>query len=471
MKRIVFVISCFAVLSASAQKTWTLEECIEYAYKNNLNIKQRELDIKTSEINLKEAKMATLPSLNASASHGYNFGRSIDPFTNQFVVKQISNSQFSLSSGVILFNGFQILNNIKVQQQMLRVSQFDLEVSRNDIGLSIANAYLQILFARELVNAADERIRNQTAQLERTRRFREAGRVPENAVLELTAQLANEELSKVQAVNQLNIANLTLWQLLDIPPAGNEVVVPQVDTVTGTVVKDPQELYDAYKVFAPELLSAETRLQAGELSWKVARGAFYPRLTLGANVNTVYSENFRQGADYITFYQQYFVSPSGPSYYQPISTPTSFTVTPFGEQLSNNLGQTVGLSLTVPIFNNYRTLASVKRASINLERSRIGLQQAKNNVYRQINQAYTEYIAAQSTYAASNASYDAMKRSFEYAQARFDANALSSADFNIQQNNFAQSQTNLLRAKYEYLFRTKIIEFYRTGKVRTEISR
>lgn len=465
-KVMVLMVVLMMTVPVSAQKFWTLEECITYAFDHNLTLKQRALAVKQAEIGKKEARMASLPSLNGNVSNGYNFGRSIDPFTNQFVQQNITNYRFGINTGVVLFNGLQIYNNNKMQQQLVEASRFDYEVTQNDIGLNIANAFLQVLFAQELLKSGFEQVKATEEQLNRTETFFKAGRLPESAVLDLKAQLANNQLTKVNAENQLSMAKLNLFLLLDLSPEENEVITPNLDTLPREETLNPDQLYLLFSARAPELKAAQSRYNASLMSLRMAKGAYSPRLTLGADISTLYSENFRQvTATRLVGYSPQ-LDPGLNTVLVPIQQPTAYEVTPFSNQLNNNLGQTVGLQMSVPIFNNYRTAAGVQRAQLEVDNNKISLGINENNIKRQIRQAYTEYQAAKARYQASLYSYQAQEESFTYATKRFENQLLSSPEYRILENNKQAAYFSMVQAKYELMFRYKILEFYKTGNIR-----
>ncbi len=468
------IIFCFILVLCSfslsyAQKAWTLQECIDYALEHNLNIKQQQLNAKVADVNLREARMASLPNLNASVTNGYNFGRSIDPYTNSFVTTNISNTRFSLSTGLTLFNGFQIYNNVQQQKQLVQASKFDLEVSKNDIGLQIANAYLQVLFAKELVKTRDEQLVVSETQLQRQEKFFRAGTVAESAVLDLEAQLANDELNLVNAENQLKMAKVTLFQLLYLNPDSNEVAKPTIDSIPDAGVSSVDQLYLTYLTKAPEVQAADHRMKANYYAFKQARGAYMPRISLGADINTVFSENYRQVVNsQVIGYEQIYDQNGNAIASIPITVPTEMQVTPFNNQLSNNLGQSLGISMSIPIFNNYRTKAGVRRAEISYESARINMLLTNTTIRQQVTQAYTEYLAAKARYKATEKAFQAQQKSFEFAKKRHEANLMSTPDYRIQQGNFQMAETNFLQAKYELMFRYKIIDFYKSGTVKVQ---
>ena len=234
-----FLTGVFALLSISVQaqpetKQWTLEECINHALENNIQIQQSELNLLITNQNLAQSKYGMLPNINGFASHTYNFGQTIDPFTNQFATSQVRSNSLSLSSSVTLFNGFQTLNTVKKNQADLQASRFDMEKMQNDISLNIANFYLQILFSHELVKNAERQLQVTSGQITRIQKLVDAGSLPEGNLREIQAQYASEELQKINAENQLNITTLNLAQILRLEDASNfDVVMPNLESFQG----------------------------------------------------------------------------------------------------------------------------------------------------------------------------------------------------------------------------------------------
>lgn len=458
-----------SVVSGSAQKLWTLDECLQYAIANNLALKQQDLAVKQAEIGLKEAQFRRYPNLNGSVNNSYNFGRSIDPLTNANVQRNSANWRFGLSSNLVLFNGFQIHNSVQQQRQLLYASRFDEEVAKNDIGMNIANTFLQVLFAKELVKINQEQMASTQLQLNRAQKYFEAGRVAESAVLEMKAQLANDNLSVVNAVNQELMARVTLFQLLELSPDSNDVQIPAIDTVPDAGVMSSGHLYSMYRGHAPELKAAQNRLEASNYGWKVAKGAYYPQLSLSGNVGTLFSDQaLTPSFGSPVLYQQYYDGNGNPVFLNPIPNVTGTETTPFGQQWNNNFGQTVVLSLSVPIFNQYRTQAGVKRAEISYKNTVLSKEITDNNVQRNVAQAYNEYVAAKARYEASKANYEAQEASFQYAQKRLDEKLISEVEYRIFLNNRISARSNFVQAKYELMFRYKIIDFYKHGSVYSE---
>lgn len=456
--------------SGNAQKLWTLQECLDYALEHNLNLKQNELTVKQAEIGLLESRMRRYPNLNGSASNVYNFGRSIDPLTNANVQRNSTNLRFGLSAGMILFNGFQIHNTIQQQKYNLYASRFDEEVAKNDIGMNIANAFLQVLFAKELVQTNTNQKTATEFQLERAEKFYAAGRLPESSVLDMKAQLANDNLNLVNATNQEWMARVTLFQLLLLSPDSNDVSIPEIDEIPDAGVVSAGHLLSMYQEHAPELKAAEQRVNAGEYGWKVAKGAYYPQLSFSANLGTLWSDQaISPTYGNPLYYQVYYDANGNPTQPVPIPNVTGSSTTPFGDQMNNNFGQTMALSLSIPIFNNYSTKGGVRRAEINYKTAVLNKQITYNNVERNVTQAYNEYVSAKARFEASKASWEAQEASFQYAQKRFDEKLISSVEYNVILNNKNVAYSTYLQAKYELMFRYKIIDFYKHGTVYQEV--
>lgn len=463
------LVALFLCQSAMSQKLWTLDACLRYAEEHNLTLKQNELNVKQAEIVLEESRYRRLPNLNGSVGNIYNFGRSIDPFTNANVQRNSENWRFSLSTGVILFNGFQIHNTIKQQQQNVYASRFDQEVAKNDIGMSIANAFLQVLFAKELVGVAKEQVKSTQVQLERAEQFFNAGRAAESMVLEMKAQLANDNLNLVNAENQELMARITLFQLLMLPPDGNDISIPETEETPEIEIFTASQLITVYRSKAPELKAAEKRAEAGMYAWKVAQGAYSPRLSLGADIGTLFSnqaQTLKYGDPLV--YQQYYDGSGNPVGQVPVPNITGSSITPFGNQMNNNLGQTIALNLAVPIFNNYATRAGVKRAEIGYQNALLNQEIVNNNIDRQVTQAFNEYMAAKARFEASKTSFEAQENSFRFAEKRYEENLISDVDYRVFLNNLISARSNFIQAKYELMFRYRIIQFYQNGTIYLE---
>lgn len=454
-------------LSSFSQKEWTLEECIDYAYKNNLSIKTSQNNLEQSNLNLKESKYGRLPNLNANGATNNNIGRTIDPFTNQFTTSNIFNANIGVSAGVTLFSGFTRENTIKDNQYRFYSSGFDLKKMQDDIGLAISNAFLQIIFNQELVKVAINQVNSTSEQLKQTEALFKSGRIAENALLEIEAQLANDELALINAQNSLKLSYVNLWQLMDMEvKEENKIKIPVIDSVTALDVISPDQIYSAFILRSPALKSAEALVKSAEYRLKTAKGSAYPTLSARYNLSSVYSESFRTPTGFNLLGTQllYFDQNNNPVT-APFLIPSGFETNSFSKQIGDNFGQSFGLSLQIPIFNGLQVKSNIQRSRIQLEASYLNVQTIKNTVYKDVVTAFNEYIAARSKYESSYKSYKAQEKAFAFTKARFDQGLMSYADFSIQNTNRIRAEINFINAKYEYLFRTKVIDFYTKGKI------
>ena len=456
-----FIFISFPVI-AQQDKAWTLQECIEYALKNNIQIKQSELNTELTKENLTQSRAALLPNLNANASHIYNFGRTIDPFTNQFATDRVLSQNFSLSSNVTLFNGLQTFNTIKQNQYAYMAGRYNVQKIKNDISLNIASAYLQILFSMELVDIALNQTQISSRQVERTKQLVDAGTLAKGGLLDVQAQQANDELTLANAQNQLDLAYLNLTQLLDLDSAGGfkiakpEIALPE----QSAAVANPEQIYSIAVSNQPDVKREEFNLKSSEKGVAIAKGAISPRLTLSGSYGTGYSGASRRIlAVTPTGYEIIGFTSVGDTVYQPGYTST-FETTPFNDQVKDNLNKSFGLFLTIPLFNGLQTKTSISRAKINRQNALYNLELTKNQLQKNIQQAHADANAALKKYTASQKALDAMSESFKYTEQRFNVGMLNAFDFNDAKNRLVKAQSDVLQAKYDYVFKTKILDFY-----------
>jgi len=439
MLRLVNLITTLVLLfiasSSIGQETWSLERCIEYALENNIQIKQQELNVKVSENQLTRSKLSAYPNLNASVNHNYSFGRAIDYGTNT-VSQDMEATSFSINSNVTLFNGFQITNSRKQDHFNLMASISDVEKLRNNISLNVAAAYLQILFSQELVETAKKQVELTSMQIERTKQLVNAGSLPEGNLLEIEAQLASDELQLVNTQNQLELSYLTLTQFLDIKSTeGFTIETPNLTGFDETIpASSPHNVFDQAVNFLPQIKGASLRVNSAEKGVQIAKGGQSPRLSLG----TSYSSGSRR-----------FLK----------SNPL-VSEDPFMDQIKDNASLSIGLSLSIPIFNGWQVKTSISNAFISLDNARYNLEQEKNMLYKDIQQAYTDALAALKKFKASEKSVKALEEAFRYAEHRFNLGLVNSLDYTTAKTRLTKAEADLLSAKYEFIFKSKILDFY-----------
>ncbi len=456
-------------IQAFSQDQWDLQRCIDYAMKNNITVQQSKNNIVTSEINHQESKLSLLPDLNAQATYGYNFGQSIDPFTNEFATTRVGTSNLSVFTSLDLFNGFSKMNNMKMNKANVLASKYDLEKIQNDISLQLCLAYLQILLGKENVLIAEQQVAITQEQVNRMQKLVDAGQEPQGTLYDTEAQLAQEELNLTTAQNNVAIAMLNLTQLLQLPPeeAENFDIEKPILTDEGTELLDnsAQDIYRVAKSTMPEIMAADQRRISSEYALSMSRGNLYPSLRLSGTLGSGYSgNNTVPVGDPITGQVpigevqgsgETVLSLQEQSFY-----PDGFETKSFGDQLEDNFFQNVQLTLSVPLFNGYTAKSQVKRAQINQLQSNLEYQQISNQLRFDIEQAYTDAKAAMNSYISAEKAVRSLGESFKYAEVRYEQNVINSVDYNNIKTNYTRAQSNLATAKYDFVFRTKILDFY-----------
>lgn len=472
LQRLILFLSLVTASCTIAQQTETLaqpmslEACIDYALKNNIQIKQSELNTELSQVALTQSEANILPSLNGNVSHSYNTGRTIDRFTNQFATQQVLSQNLSLSSDVTIFNGLQNYNTIQQNKFTLLANRYDIEKIRNDVSLNIASAYLQVLFAGETVDNVRNQLSITNAQVERTQKLVDAGASAKGTLLDIQAQLASEELNLTNAQNQLDIAYLSLAQLLNLPsPEGLSIVKPLLE-ITGNetlLSATPSQIYASAISNLPEIKSADLKVKSASKAVDVAWGSLSPRLSFSAAYGTGYSGLSKQVVSlpqYAGYAPNGSFTSGGDTVYSPLfSNPVTEKV-PFLDQYKSNVNKSFGFFLTVPIFNRFQTRTAIDRARIQKLSAELTAESTKLQVQKNVQQAYADANAGFKKFKASQKTVDAMKESFKYVEQKFTVGMLNTNEYNDSKNKLIKAQNDLLQAKYEYVFKTKVLDFY-----------
>jgi outer membrane protein len=449
----------------TAKTTWTLPECIEYALTSNLQVKQSALDAETADIGVKEAWANQLPSINASSNYGFSFGRTIDPTENTFTNEQIQSNNYSVNVTVPVFSGFQIQNTIKRNRLEREAVGADVETIKNDLILNIVSAYMQVILSEELLQTARLQLNNTQQQVERTQKLFRAGSVAESNVLEINAQQATDELAIINAQNQKDLAELSLIQLLDLKNVKDfEVVKPDIkDPDQEVLLGEPEEIYAIAQERMPQVRAADLRVASTLKGVDISRGAYYPRLALGGSLSTNYSSARPFYLDPQTT-QVVTIGYLNGDLGQPVTTqyPSPLIPTDYAyiDQIKDNRGESVFLSLSIPILNGFTTRYNVSRALVNHKYAVVNTEVVRNQLRQSIQQAYADALASQKKFSATKRQLMAFEQSYKNAEIRFNNGVLNSFDYNVARNNFVRSQSDLIQAKYEYTFKLKVLDFY-----------
>ena len=444
-KIITILVLAFFFSTNAQDKKWTLQECINYAVENNISIKQQELSKELIKEDIVTAKGSFLPSLSASASQNFNFGSYIDNYGGRVSRDSRSNS-FGISSGVTLYNGNINKINLLQTQKSLEAAGFDLEENKNSIMLFVVNSYLNVLLNKESIVIAEEQILISKSQVEKTQALVNAGEVPRANLLEAEATLATNEQQLTTAQNTLDLALLNLAQLLQVSHKGFDIesVTLNIDSAS-LIYNDTDAIFNTALASLPEIKSAEIAVENSELSVDRAKAGFLPSLSFGAGVGTSYQHN--QGSKDV----RAILDENNNVVYVPNG---------FGQQLEDNLGFNAGFSLSIPIFNRFQTKTAVAKAEINQQRTELALLDKQIKLRETIEQAYADAKAALNQYISAEKSLYAQNESFKNAQESYNAGVMTSFDFDQVRNRLVNAQSSMANAKYNFVFRTKLLEYY-----------
>jgi outer membrane protein len=441
------VLTAIAVLvigvgSALAQEEWSLERCITYAIENNIQIKQSALQVESAKYDKTQSLAQMFPDLNTNVSFNTNFGRNIDPGTNQFVNEQVNSNNFNVGSGVTLFNGLRLLNTLKRSQLDLLAAEYDMQGLTNDISMNIATSFLQVMFNEELLYVAQEQVAISSEQLDRTKKLVDAGSLPEGNLFDVEAQLASNQLQVINAENALSASLLVLKQMLNLPASESfSIERPDVDSpLEGLEGRTVGTVYDHALNNWPQIKSRETNLESARRSEKIAFATYTPTLSASASIGTFYSSAF-EDVEFVNG--------------ELVRTPVVY-----GNQLDRNLSERIGVNLSIPIFNGLSSRTAVKQARLGRINAELQLQDQKNQLYASVQQAYNDATAAKRQFDASDKSLRATERAFQYAEQRYQVGMMNSLEFNTASNNLARVRSERLRAKYDYIFKMKVLDFY-----------
>jgi outer membrane protein len=425
--------SIFAQETTIPQGPLDLETAVSIALENNLNLKRSELNQLTNEAALLQNKGQRLPNLNAGTSYGVRWGRSINPVTNLFETARIGNINLSASSNATIFAGNQINNSVKQSKVDLEAGMYNIEATKNDITLNIINLFINVVFNREQVNVAENQLATTKDQLTRTTKLVDAGSLPYSDQLDVQAQNATNEVNLINAKNNYNISKLNLAQALQIPYTPEFSVVEPEFEINETLMatETPSDIYQIALETMPEIKAAQATIESAEYGLKLAKGGFYPTLGISANIFSNY-----------------------------VDQAFGFERPSFGQQIENNLSEAVNLQLSIPLFSRLSNKASVQRARVQRQISEVAALEAENQLRNDIETAYNSALASQLTYESSLIQVQSLEESFRIAQQRFDLGAINSVDFQVAQNNLFNAQADLLNAKYTYIFRVKVLDFY-----------
>ncbi|MCC9018445.1 MULTISPECIES: TolC family protein [Flavobacterium] len=431
-------------LSGQAQtKKWTLEECVRYALENNITIKLSELDVQNAAIDKRAAFGSYLPSVSGNASHSWNIGLNQDLTTGLLRNQTTQYSSVGLSAGVDIYKGLQIQNTYRRTKLAIIASQYQLMKMQEDISLNVANAFLQILSNKEDLKIKKEQLTIDEKRLARSEEMVNAGTIPRGDLFDLKATVATDKQNITVSENNFLISKLSLAQLLQLKEFTDFDVVDDTNAKdeNNIMAQTPDEIYNKAKETRTELKLAQTNLEIAQKSVTIAKGAYQPTLRgfYGFDTRASYSDRTRLDENN----KPYLVGPD-----------------PIFQQFSDNKGHSFGFRLDVPIFNGFSVRNNVERSKVSLEKSKIDLEQKSLDLQRNVYTAFTNAKGALNTYESSTVTLEARQQAYNYAKEKYDVGLMNSFDFTQAQTLLTNAQSDVIRTKYDYIFKIKILEFY-----------
>lgn len=438
MKRLVIITTLLALsIGIYAQKQWTLRQCIDYAIENNIEIKQQELQVKNSELTLSTSKNSRLPNLNADASAGVNFGQYVDKSTNSAITSNASGASLNISTSIPIFTGFSIPNQIKRDKLELQAATEGLKKAKENLELQVTSYFLEVLFKKEILKVYQDQVELSKKQVLKTEDLVEAGKVPKSQLYDIKAELAKHELNVTTAQNNYDLNVLNLSQLLNLETdKGFSIAEPS--SINGDVLAEnmssiipPDQIYQSAIEIKPHVKEAQYLVESKKKSLKMAQANYYPTLSFSAR--------------YGTSVQRLYGSMNRD----------------FTDQFRDNGSEYIGVSLSIPIFNRFQTRNRVRAARLDISNQQLQLDNVKLALYKEIQQAYQSATAAQAEYISTEKAYEAAKESFNYADDRYSIGKSTVFEYSEAQTKLFSSKSEQIQAKYEFLFRAKILDFYR----------
>ena len=458
------ILSLSLLLSAGlpAQVPWTLQQCIDRALDKNISLNQKELGNEVNKLSLSQSRANRIPDLNLVDAHALSFGRAIDPSTNQYVDQNISGNNLGLNSTIILYNGFYNEYLIRLNELNYEAGNAEVESAKNNISLAVVAAYLQVLLAYEQVDNASNQLASTTAQADRTQKFVNAGKFPESSLLQVQSQLAADKLAVVTAENNLQISKVTLMQLIELPVTnGFEIEKPNVtELMLHGSTRSADSVYNTASEIMPQVKNAELKTRSADMSLKLAQSTQMPVLSLSGSLRTAYSS----ARDMISYQSEistigYLQNSPGDIVLGHVQYPLRQNY-PFMDQFNDNFSQVISLNLTVPIFNNKQVKTSIAKAKINRRISELEEQSTRNELRKSVELAVTDSKAAEKKFDASAEQFNTEERSYKNLETKFNLGMVTSTDFLIEKSNYQKAISNKVQAKYDFLFKLKVLDYY-----------
>ncbi len=431
----VLILTMSALATAQNNQVWSFKECIDYAIEHNITVKQSQNTLEQREIDVNTAKNSRLPNLSASASQNFSFGRGLTA-DNTYSNTNTTSTSFNLNTSVAIFNGFSIKYGIEMSSLELAAATEDLKRAKNDIRVAVSQAYVQILYDKEILAVALNQSQRDSLQLIRINEMAKNGKASKSEVAAQQSSLAQSRLSVVQAENKLGLALLDLTQLLELPnPEGFDIAVPDAGSLEPEILPNPDVIYEEALGIRPEIRAGELRLDYANVGISREKGAYLPSLSLSAGLGTNFYTSSGRATDN------------------------------FWNQINRNFSQYIGLSLSVPIFNRFSTRNSVKTAMLNFDNQKLQLENTKKTLFKEIQQAYYNAVASQSKLNSSREAAESAELSMNLTTQKYENGKANITEYNDAKSRYLEAESNYLQARYECLYQTELVNFYRGKEI------
>lgn len=425
--------SALKARNINEDKIWTLKDCISYAMEHNITVKQQEIAVQQSDIELNTAKNSRLPGVSASASENFSFGRGLTA-NNTYSNTNTSNTGLNIGAEIPIFQGFYIKHSIATKKFNLAAANADLEKIKDDIRVSVAQAYFQILYNQEILKVTANQVGIDSLQVLRLEEMLRNGKAANTEVSQQKAALAQSRLNKTQAHNDLNMAILAMSQLLELPsPEGMTVESPSIEDFVPGLLEEPGSIYAAAVLDKPGVKAENVRLQVDSVNIKLAKSSMLPSLSLNGGIGTNYYTN------------------------------SDHASSSFADQMKNNFSQFIGISLNIPIFKRFQNKNNIRSAELAYKNQQLKVENVKKSLYKEIQQAYYNAVASSAKYISSIQAETSAKESFELMKAKYENGKANITEFNESRNGYLKSVSEMVQAKYQYLYQAKLLDFYKNS--------
>ena len=460
----------FALLimqNVEAQKKWNLEQCINYALQHNIEIKQKELSLKIQESNVTQSKASMLPTLTANGSDVVNWGKSVDRYTNQFADTRTNSVNLYLQGNVTLFNGFQMLNTVKRNVDNLKVQEYQLELAKDIKSLGVTTAFLQIVYDKESLLNKQNQVSLSQKQAERTKKLVDAGSKAKGDLYNINSQLASDQVQLIKAENQLTLSVLKIKQLMDLPGDTTfDIEVPIIElTANFGGLQNPYTVYNYAIKNRPEIKGAEMQVETSKKTLSISKGGISPSLSFSASLGSGFS-----GANQILDGQPVFngykptgdITSGGDNVLSPNFT-YNYATKVWSDQIVDNRNYSIGFHLRIPLFNGLQTYTNISQSKIAVQQAELQLEQSKRDMRQTIEQAYADARSSFKQYEAAKIQVESLQEAFTYSEEKYNAGMIDAFEYNSAKIKLDLAMSQLLTAKFDYVFRVKVLDFY-SGK-------